>query len=103
MRNLLLSTALGVALIGATTAGCSPRLARTVFAAAVVTAVIVGTAHVLAHHDGHFHDEHCGCQRRWHSGRWVYYYEDRWEYYDPDSGRWYYYAEPEREEQYEEY
>ena len=46
---------------------------------------------VLAHHDAHFHDHHCGCNREWHHGRWVYYYGDHWEYYDPDTGRWYYY------------
>jgi hypothetical protein len=103
MRNLLLSATLGVALIATTTTACSPRLARTVFAAAVLTAVIVGTAHVLAHHDAHFHDEYCGHHRRWHDGRWVYYYEERWEYYDPDTGRWYYYSDPDAHEEHYHY
>jgi hypothetical protein len=57
-----------------------------------VTAAIVGTAVALATpHDAHVHWESCGCQRRWHEGRWVYWYGGWWEYHDPASGYWYHY------------
>jgi hypothetical protein len=72
-------------------AGCSPRLARAAIGAAFITAAIVGTAHVLAHHDAHFHDDYCGHHRRYHDGHYVYHYNGYWEYYDHDRGRWYYY------------
>lgn len=88
MRNLILVTALALGL-GASSAGCSPRM----FGAAVAAAAIVGTVAVLAHHDAHFHDEYCGHERRYHHGRWVYYYGDRWEYYDQGNGSWYYYSD----------
>ncbi len=67
--------------------GCTPRL----FEAAVMTAAVVGTVAILAHHDAHFHDMHCGHPRHWHEGRWVYHYHDHWEYYDPGTRGWYYY------------
>jgi hypothetical protein len=72
-----------------TFSACSPRF----FGAMLMTAAIVGTVAVMAHHDAHFHDMNCGCNRRWHDGRWTYYYGDHWEYYDPTSGAWYYYEE----------
>lgn len=86
MRKLALAAALALAL-GSATTGCSPRM----FGAAVAAAAIIGTVAVLAHHDAHFHDEYCGHSRRYHEGRWVYYYGDRWEYYDHGTGNWYYY------------
>jgi hypothetical protein len=57
------------------------------------TAVIVGTAAILAHHDAHMHSEYCGHYRRYYDGHWVYYYDGHWEYYEPGGGRWYYYPE----------
>jgi hypothetical protein len=85
MRKALLAGFLALSL----GLGCSPRM----FQAMILTAAVVGTVAVLAHHDHHFHTDYCGHHRRWHDGRWVYYYDDRWEYYDPDTGRWYYYEE----------
>ena len=88
MKKLIFAVMVGTLLCSAS---CSPRLFRAAVGAAIITAAIVGTAHVLAHHDAHFHDSYCGCDRRYHEGRYVYYYDDRWEYYD--DGRWYYYSE----------
>ncbi len=57
-----------------------------------VTAAIVGTAIALTTaHDAHVHWESCGCQRQWHEGRWVYWYNGWWEFHDPGSGYWYHY------------
>ena len=88
MRKIRLAVLLAV--LGLTT-GCSPYAFRSLVGAAIITAAVVGTAHVLAHHDHHYHDHYCGHSRRWHDGRDVYYYQDRWEYYDPDTRRWYHY------------
>jgi len=92
-RRILLAAALCFAL--SPVVSCSPRMAHALFSAAVITAAIIGTAHVLAHHDAHFHDPYCGHHRRWHSDRWVYYYDGHWEYYEPETGRWYFYQEQE--------
>jgi hypothetical protein len=87
-----LNRAVAAALVlGGSALGCHPRVAAKLAAAAIITAAIVGTAHILAHHDAHFHSEHCGHHRRWHEGRYVYHYGGHWEYYDPHAGRWYYY------------
>jgi hypothetical protein len=91
MKRLLAVAILAFGL--SSTTACSPHLFRHAVAAAVVTAAIVGTVHVLRHHDSHYHHRHCGHSRRYHDGQWVYYYEDRWEYYDEDEGRWYYYRD----------
>lgn len=82
--------------------GCSPYLVRGLANAAVLTAVIVGTAHVMAQHDAHMHFHACGHHRRWHRGHWVYYYDDHWEYYEPRGRTWYYYPEAEGEYDYGE-
>ncbi len=71
--------------------GCTPRMAGQIFNAAIVTAAVVGTAAILAHHDSHYHHYHCGCRRHWHQGNWVYYYNYGWEYYDPHANVWYRY------------
>jgi len=85
-------TALIAALaLSSAVAGCSPRFAGSLIGAAIITAAVVGTAHAIAHHDAHFHDEYCGCARHWHNGRWVYHYHGYWEYYDPHSHTWYRY------------
>ncbi len=68
---------------------CHPRMLGNV----LMAAAIVGTVAVLAHHDAHFHDHHCGCHRRYADDRWVYYYGDHWEYYDYDTDTWYYYRD----------
>lgn len=47
----------------------------------------------MAYHDAHFHDAYCGCPRRYHDGRYVYYYNGHWEYYDRGRSRWYFYEE----------
>jgi len=85
-----------LALLSTLGSGCylSPRGAAVlgnVAAAAIYTAAIVGTLAMLSDHDGHYHFETCGHYRRWHSGRWVYNYQERWEYYDDYNGQWYYY------------
>lgn len=94
-RRAWATVIVAAALVGvtATTSACSPRMFGAVAAAAIVTAAIVGTAHVLAYHDAHWHNEYCGHRHRWHDGRAVYYYHDHWEYYDPYDRRWYYYAD----------
>lgn len=87
MKNLFLSATLALTLsLGA---ACSPRFIGT----AIMAAAIVGTVAVLAHHDAHFHDPYCGHHRRYQDGRWVYFYDGHWEYYDPNGGTWYYYQE----------
>ncbi len=86
MKKLLAALVLSALLA---TSSCSPRL----FQAVLVTAAVIGTVAVLAHHDAHFHDEWCGHHRRWHDGRWIYDYRGHWEWYDPATGTWYYYAE----------
>ena len=92
MKKIMLAMAL-VGALGLVSSACTPRAFRMAATAAVVTAAIVGTAHVLAHHDAHFHHAGCGCRRHYHDGHWVYYYGDRWEYYDDYSGNWYYYVD----------
>ncbi|HWM86556.1 MAG TPA: hypothetical protein VNO33_11980 [Kofleriaceae bacterium] len=78
--------------------GCvmSPRTAHSlgnVAVAALWTAAVVGQVALLAHHDAHYHYDHCGHYRRWHGERWVYYYDGRWEYYDSGDSSWYFYAD----------
>ena len=59
---------------------------------AIITAAVV--AGVLATHDAHYHDHHCGHDYVYLDQREVYHYEDRWEYYDPHDGHWYHYENP---------
>lgn len=73
--------------------GCGPRMARHLVGAAIVTAAVVGTAAVMAHHDDHQHYYRCGCPKHWRDGHWAYYYDGGWEYYDRRSGAWYRYQE----------
>jgi hypothetical protein len=102
MARSLLSRPLAIlpALILAVTlgSGCimSPRGAHGVAnlaAAALWTAAVAGQIAILAYHDAHYHHDHCGHYRRWHSDRWVYFYGGHWEYYDDRAGNWYYYNE----------
>ena len=70
--------------------GCTPHMAR----AALFTGAVVGTAvaaGAVAHHHAHYHHYNCGCPRHYRAGRWVYYYEGSYEYYDPNAGVWYRY------------
>ena len=103
IRSISRRWVLPVLLIGAlgTTPACSPYLVRDLANAAVLTAVIVGTAHLLAHHEAHMHHEHCGHRRRWHQGHWTYYYGGHWEYYEPQRRGWYYYEDREGYEGYD--
>lgn len=91
MKKILAVLVLATALVWGT--GCGPRMMGAMIGATIVTAAILGTAHALHHHDGHFHHESCGHYRRYHHGHWVYQYDGRWEYYDQYNGGWYYYAE----------
>ncbi len=82
-----------VALLGSLTlaSGCTPRMAGHLIGGAIIGAAVVGSAAVaVEHHRAHFHHHNCGCPRHW-DGRWVYYYEGGYEYYDPDAGVWYRY------------
>lgn len=81
-----------VALLGALSmVACAPRMAGHVIGGAIVGAAVVGTAAAVAHHRAHFHHVNCGCPRHWYGGRWVYYYEGGYEYWDPQAGVWYRY------------
>lgn len=83
---------------------CNRYMAGFMVQAIVATAVV---ATVLAAHDAHFHSHHCGHSYVIVEERPVYHYEERWEYYDEESGRWYYYPDglpesyraPERQEE----
>jgi hypothetical protein len=74
------------------TVGCAPRmLGPALFGAAVVgTAVGAAAVHHAVHH-AHYHHYNCGCPRHWEGGRWSYYYQGGYEYYDRDAGVWYRY------------
>jgi hypothetical protein len=102
MKRALVVVALaGAALVGAGCYGFRGGLyvpaAPVVYTAAAVanvavTAAIVGTAIALTTaHDAHVHWDNCGCQRRWHEGRYVYWYGGWWEFHDANSGYWYHY------------
>jgi hypothetical protein len=78
--------------------GCvgAPRAIHTVGAVAAATlwsAAVIGTVVVLEDHDAHRHGAACGHYRRWHDDRWIYKYDDRWEYYDAPTARWYVYVD----------
>ncbi len=57
-----------------------------------LTAGIVSAAVAVADQERRPHDHHegCGCPRRFHNGRWVYYFNGHWEYYDHRLRRWYF-------------
>jgi len=95
LRSLSVAAAVA-ALVGSSGCLVSPRgaaMVGDVAAAALWTAAVVGTVTVLSVHDQHHHHDHCGCYRRWHDDRWVYYYGGHWEYYDDGAATWYVYAE----------
>lgn len=73
--------------------GCHPRVMRHVGRAALVGAVVTGTAVAVAAHHAHHHHARCGHHREHHHGRWVYHNEGRWEYYDEHERRWYHYRD----------
>ena len=66
--------------------------------AVLQTIAVVGLAAavVLAVHDAHMHSYRCGHETIIVDDRPVYYYQDRWEYYDAERGQWYYYREDPR-------
>ncbi|HET6610913.1 MAG TPA: hypothetical protein VFG83_02955 [Kofleriaceae bacterium] len=80
---------------GIAASGCrgTIHVAGDVGRAALWTAATVGEIAILATHDAHIHNDHCGHYRRWHGGHWTYYYGGHWEYYDQGSQRWYYYGQ----------
>ena len=89
MRRLACALGLGFAVASS---GCFPGYyARSNLVGALWTAAVVGLAIHLAVHDAHVHWESCGHYRQWHEGRWVYWYNDHWEYYDEPTGQWYLY------------
>lgn len=63
--------------LGLSAMGAPPDVA---LAGAVVAGVVV-----LDSHDSHWHGNGCGCQYRWWNGTRVYWYGDRWEYYDGNN------------------
>lgn len=86
----VIGLAFGIVLISFS--ACTPRMALSLAGTAAYTAAVVGTtAAIVAHHDAHYHHDHCGCPHQYHHGRWVYHYQGRWEYYDPEEGFWYSY------------
>ena len=74
---------------GSLFSACMPRMAGHLIGAAIVGAAVVGTA--VAVQQAHFHHWNCGCPHYWEGGRWVYYYQGGYEYYDPHAGVWYRY------------
>jgi hypothetical protein len=89
MKKLLYILLCSVFLVAVSS--CHPRMAGHLIGAAIIGAAIVGSAVIIAEHDAHYHHYHCGCQREYHEGHWVYYYGGGWEYYDEDEGVWYRY------------
>ncbi len=85
--NLRRFILVAVVITSLTQIGCGPRG----FAAFRTVAAFAAIATVLAVHDAHFHSHHCGHEYVYVDERPVYHYEDRWEYYDSESGHWYYY------------
>ncbi len=53
----------------------------------------VAVAALVAVHDAHYHNHYCGHRYVYHEGHPVYFYEDRWEYYEERDGNWYYYPD----------
>lgn len=90
MKRLIIAFAL-LGMLVTTVTACHPRMARHMLGAAVMTAAIVGTAHMLHHYDVEYHRRHCYQTRRWHDGRWVYRCRGQWVYYDPACDCWYAY------------
>jgi hypothetical protein len=92
MKKITVLTLTLLFLAGTTlTTGCYPRMAGNLLGAAVIATAVVGTAMMIEHHDSHYHHQHCGCERQYHEGRWVYFYGGGWEYYDEGGGVWYRY------------
>lgn len=71
----------------------SVRCGRGGFMLAQAAITMAAVATVIAVHDAHYHDYYCGHRYVVVEDRPVYYYQDRWEYYDAPSGRWYMYEE----------
>jgi len=45
----------------------------------------------LPSHDAHFHSQDCGHFRRLSQGRWIYFYQGQWEFYDESAATWFFY------------
>jgi hypothetical protein len=75
--------------------GCykSPSVVVTVGRADVWKRAPAGHLRPLVRHDPHLHHVHCGHYRRWHRERWVYYYDQRWEYFDAHRDSWFFFAQ----------
>lgn len=89
-KQLAVATLVAV-MLTTTASGCGrmmPFMARMIVAGAI-------TAVVLSHHDAHYHDHHCGHRRGYIDQQEVYHYQDRWEYYDPETETWYSYDDYE--------
>jgi hypothetical protein len=88
MKKILI---VAVALLGLSLAtGCAPRMIGPLARAAFIGGAVVAGAAVAAHR-AHFHHYNCGCPRHFEGGRWTYYYEGSYEYWDPNAGVWYRY------------
>ncbi len=68
---------------------CTPRMARDLMVAAMVTTAVVA----IARHDAHQHHLGCGHEVVYVDGRDAYYYGGHWEYYDEQTGQWYRYVD----------
>ena len=95
MRSKMTSLLVGSVMMGVLalpSQSCSPRTAKAiVHAAMMATAIAITAMKLLDEHDAHRHSVRCGHPRRFHQGRWIYYYKGRWEYYDPRKNVWYQY------------
>ena len=75
-------------------AGCTRNTARATLGAlrvASAVAEVVAVAAILAHHDDHYHGRACGHRYRYYDGRYNYWYNGHWEYYDAETTVWYSY------------
>jgi hypothetical protein len=88
MKKIIVAVALVVGVSMVATGCMHPRMVGPAVGAAFVGGAVVGAAAVAVHR-AHFHHYNCGCPRHWHGGRWVYYYEGSYEYWDPNAGVWY--------------
>jgi hypothetical protein len=80
-------------MMSGTASGCG-RAGWELFGHAVgAIAYVAVTAMVLAAHDHHYHGAYCGHTYVVYEQHPVYYYDGRWEYYDPSAGSWYYYPD----------
>ena len=90
-RGLFRSALFAAGVFGAGLSGATGVLAGCASVSQTAIAPLRGVPQPLVSHDGHVHHAQCGHPRQLHEGRWVYYYESRWEFREQESGEWYRY------------